>query len=85
MITIALASPPDKSSASKPNPLSSRSERPAVCWSNHGANLTGLQVIMIRRLKAEVMAQLPPKRRQVVRLPKPRPQDWPKLGAHTVP
>ena len=46
---------------------------------------TGLQVIMIRRLKAEVMAQLPPKRRQVVRLPKPRPQDWPKLGAHSVP
>ena len=42
--------------------------------------LSWLQVIMIRRLKSEVMAQLPPKRRQVVRLPKPRPQDWPKLG-----
>lgn len=35
---------------------------------------------MIRRLKSEVMAQLPAKRRQVVRLPKPRPQDWPKIG-----
>jgi len=44
-----------------------------------------VQVIMIRRLKSEVMAQLPPKRRQVVRLPKPRPQDWPKLGARLDP
>ena len=30
--------------------------------------------VMIRRLKAEVMAQLPPKRRQVIRLPCP-PKD----------
>lgn len=36
----------------------------------------------MRRLKREVMAQLPAKRRQVVRLPRPSPQDWPTLGAH---
>lgn len=34
----------------------------------------------MRRLKAEVAEQLPAKRRQVVRLPKPRPQDWPPDG-----
>lgn len=33
---------------------------------------------MLRRLKREVMAQLPPKRRQVVRLPPPAPGDWPR-------
>ena len=33
---------------------------------------------MLRRLKQEVMAQLPPKRRQVVRLPPPAPADWPR-------
>lgn len=32
---------------------------------------------MLRRLKVEVMAQLPPKRRQVVRLPAPKQADWP--------
>lgn len=32
---------------------------------------------MVRRLKREVAEQLPAKRRQVVRLPKPRLQDWP--------
>jgi len=35
---------------------------------------------MLRRLKAEVLAQLPPKRRQVVRLPAPAPGDWPPSG-----
>lgn len=32
---------------------------------------------MLRRLKRDVMAELPPKRRQVVRLPRPKPSDWP--------
>lgn len=32
------------------------------------------RAVMIRRLKSEVMAQLPPKRRSVVRLPRP-PKD----------
>lgn len=32
---------------------------------------------MLRRLKRDVMAELPPKRRQVVRLPRPKPADWP--------
>jgi len=41
-------------------------------------NLLGLlQEVMLRRLKREVMSQLPPKRRQVVRLPAPKPADWP--------
>jgi hypothetical protein len=35
------------------------------------------QEVMLRRLKREVMAQLPPKRRQVVRLPPPLKQHWP--------
>lgn len=35
------------------------------------------QEVMLRRLKVEVMAQLPPKRRQVVRLPAPKQADWP--------
>lgn len=35
------------------------------------------QEVMLRRLKRDVMAELPPKRRQVVRLPRPRPSDWP--------
>ena len=38
------------------------------------------QEVMLRRLKAEVLAQLPPKRRQVVRLPAPAPGDWPPSG-----
>ena len=33
--------------------------------------------VMLRRLKREVMGQLPPKRRQVVRLPQPAREDWP--------
>lgn len=33
--------------------------------------------IMVRRLKSQVLDQLPPKRRQVVRLPKPPAKDWP--------
>ncbi len=33
---------------------------------------------MVRRLKREVMGQLPPKRRQVVRLPAPDNSHWPK-------
>ena len=33
---------------------------------------------MLRRLKREVMGQLPSKRRQVVRLPAPESKDWPK-------
>ena len=36
-----------------------------------------LQEVMLRRLKRDVMAELPPKRRQVVRLPRPKPADWP--------
>ena len=35
------------------------------------------QEVMIRRLKKDVLDQLPPKRRQVVRLPKPPAKDWP--------
>ena len=37
-----------------------------------------LQEVMLRRLKREVMEQLPPKRRQVVRLPAPDNAHWPK-------
>lgn len=33
---------------------------------------------MVRRLKQDVMRELPPKRRQVIRLPAPRDCDWPK-------
>lgn len=33
---------------------------------------------MLRRLKREVMTQLPKKRRQVIRLPPPAADDWPK-------
>lgn len=40
-----------------------------------------LQEVMLRRLKREVMAQLPAKRRQVVRLPRPKPSEWPANGA----
>ena len=36
-----------------------------------------MQEVMLRRLKRDVMAELPPKRRQVVRLPCPKPADWP--------
>ncbi len=36
-----------------------------------------VQEVMLRRLKRDVMAELPPKRRQVVRLPRPKPADWP--------
>lgn len=36
---------------------------------------------MLRRLKKDVMSQLPPKRRQVVRLPPPKPEDWPDYKA----
>ncbi len=32
---------------------------------------------MLRRTKRDVLGQLPEKRRQVVRLPKPKPEDWP--------
>lgn len=39
-----------------------------------------VQEVMLRRLKREVMSQLPAKRRQVVRLPRPRPSDWPPAG-----
>ncbi len=52
-------------------------------WDNSGgarlAELHGLLVreVMVRRLKSQVLAQLPPKRRQVVRLPKPPPDRWP--------
>lgn len=39
---------------------------------------------MLRRLKREVMAQLPRKRRQVVRLPCPTAADWAAAGGmHT--
>ena len=33
--------------------------------------------VMIRRLKKDVALQLPPKRRQVIRLPEPPPDKWP--------
>ncbi|PSC75396.1 DNA annealing helicase and endonuclease ZRANB3 [Micractinium conductrix] len=36
--------------------------------------------VMLRRLKRNVLSQLPPKRRQVIRLPKPPPSEWPKLA-----
>ena len=36
------------------------------------------QEVMLRRLKCDVLSQLPPKRRQVIRLPKPPPRDWPR-------
>ena len=35
---------------------------------------------MLRRLKRDVMAQLPRKRRQVVRLPRPSAADWAAAG-----
>jgi hypothetical protein len=38
------------------------------------------QEVMVRRLKRDVLAQLPPKRRQVIRLPKPPPEEWPRRG-----
>ena len=41
------------------------------------------QEVMIRRLKIEVLDQLPPKRRQVVRLPKPPAKDWPLVPGMT--
>ncbi|PRW44334.1 DNA annealing helicase and endonuclease ZRANB3 [Chlorella sorokiniana] len=34
--------------------------------------------IMLRRLKRDVLSQLPPKRRQIIRLPKPAASEWPK-------
>ncbi|KAK9812930.1 hypothetical protein WJX72_005929 [[Myrmecia] bisecta] len=55
-------------------------------WDNSGLARAGelhsllKQEVMLRRMKREVLSQLPPKRRQVVRLPRPRPQDWPKEG-----
>lgn len=36
--------------------------------------------VMLRRLKQDVLSQLPPKRRQVIRLPKPAASEWPKLA-----
>ncbi|GAX84585.1 hypothetical protein CEUSTIGMA_g12006.t1 [Chlamydomonas eustigma] len=53
------------------------------CWDISGGSrlyeLHGLltREVMIRRLKRDVMAELPPKRRQVIRLPKPAPANWP--------
>lgn len=41
------------------------------------------QEVLIRRLKREVLRQLPGKRRQVIRLPKPPPRDWPKKDGKT--
>jgi hypothetical protein len=38
------------------------------------------QEVMVRRLKREVLAELPPKRRQVVRLPRPPAEQWPRGG-----
>ncbi|KAK9843831.1 hypothetical protein WJX81_008228 [Elliptochloris bilobata] len=55
-------------------------------WDNgglaHAAELHALlkQEVMLRRLKSEVMAQLPPKRRQVVRLPPPAHAEWPRAA-----
>ena len=37
----------------------------------------------MRRLKRDVMSQLPRKRRQIVRLPPPQHDDWKKAGAGT--
>ena len=55
-------------------------------WDNSGLSraaelhLLLRQEVMLRRLKSQVMAQLPPKRRQVVMLPQPKPSDWPSEG-----
>lgn len=38
------------------------------------------QEVMIRRMKREVMGQLPRKRRQIVRLPQPSAADWTAAG-----
>ena len=38
------------------------------------------QEVMLRRLKRDVLAQLPRKRRQVVRLPRPNAADWAAAG-----
>ena len=41
------------------------------------------QEVMIRRLKRDVMSQLPRKRRQIVRLPQPESKDWAAAGGAT--
>ena len=48
----------------------------------HGRELAAVlrRSVMVRRLKSDVCGQLPPKRRQVVLLPRPRPGDWKKLA-----
>ena len=43
----------------------------------------GYQEVMVRRLKRDVMSQLPRKRRQIVRLQAPKPLDWGVLGSGT--
>ncbi|GAB4813573.1 hypothetical protein N2152v2_000619 [Parachlorella kessleri] len=50
---------------------------------SRGAELHGLlrREVMLRRLKRDVLSQLPPKRRQVIRLPKPKAEHWPKGSA----
>jgi hypothetical protein len=55
-----------------------------ICWQrvHHVPNIIPLLTlalcpqVMIRRLKKEVLGQLPPKRRQVVRLPHPPRDRW---------
>ncbi len=52
-------------------------------WDSSGGSrlyeLHGLltQEVMIRRLKKDVLGELPPKRRQVIRLPRPAADRWP--------
>ncbi|KAL4428086.1 hypothetical protein ABPG75_002175 [Micractinium tetrahymenae] len=58
-----------------------RSTRMDVSGLSRGAELHDMlkAEVMLRRLKKDVLSQLPPKRRQVIRLPKPPPSEWPKL------
>ena len=61
---------------------SSMPMRVDVSGLTHGRELAAVlrRAVMVRRLKSDVCAQLPPKRRQVVLLPRPRPGDWRKLA-----
>ena len=49
---------------------------------SHGRDLAAAlrRAVMVRRLKSDVCGQLPPRRRQVVLLPRPRPGDWRRLS-----
>lgn len=55
-------------------------------WDNSGLTRAGelhlllREEVMVRRLKRDVLDQLPPKRRQIIRLQKPKASEWPKEG-----